>query len=75
MSSRPAVVIRVTRNAALAERGLDFADAALVFSGVTLEVENTRKNYGEPRIIDLPVDVIERWKATGPVGKPAWLNA
>ena len=35
----------------LAERGLDFADAALVFSGVTLEVEDTRKNYGEPRII------------------------
>lgn len=35
----------------LAERGLDFADAELVFSGVTLEVEDTRRNYGEPRII------------------------
>jgi uncharacterized DUF497 family protein len=35
----------------LAERGLDFADAVLIFSGVTLEVEDTRKNYGEPRII------------------------
>ena len=39
------------RDKALAERGLDFADAALVFSGVTLEVEDTRKSYGEPRII------------------------
>lgn len=41
----------VKRNRTLAERGLDFADAALVFSGVTLEVEDTRKDYGEPRII------------------------
>jgi len=39
------------RDRTLAERGLDFADAALVFSGVTLEVEDTRRNYGEPRII------------------------
>ena len=36
---------------ALAERGLDFADAALVFAGVTVEVEDTRKDYGETRII------------------------
>ena len=35
----------------LAERGLDFADAELVFAGVTLEVEDTRKNYGEKRVI------------------------
>jgi uncharacterized DUF497 family protein len=41
----------VKRDRTLAERGLDFADAALVFSGVTLEVEDTRKNYGEPRVI------------------------
>ena len=33
------------------ERGLDFADAAIVFAGVTLEVEDLRKDYGEPRII------------------------
>jgi len=39
------------REKALAERGLDFADAAFVFSGVTLEMEDTRKNYGEPRVI------------------------
>ena len=35
----------------LAERGLDFDDAEFVFAGVTLEVEDTRRNYGEPRII------------------------
>ena len=39
------------RAKALAERGLDFADAAIVFAGVTLEVEDTRKDYGETRII------------------------
>ena len=39
------------RDQTLAERGLDFADAALVFAGITLEVEDTRKKYGEPRII------------------------
>lgn len=35
----------------LATRGLDFEDAALVFEGVTVEVEDTRKDYGEKRII------------------------
>ena len=35
----------------LAERSLDFEDAAIVFEGVTVEVEDTRRNYGEPRII------------------------
>ena len=39
------------RDKTLAERGLDFADAAVVFAGITLEVEDTRKKYGEPRII------------------------
>ncbi len=39
------------RDQTLAERGLDFVDAELVFEGVTLEVEDTRKNYGEPRIL------------------------
>jgi len=35
----------------LAERGLDFEDAAAVFRGTTVEVEDTRRNYGETRII------------------------
>ncbi|MDB5873655.1 MAG: hypothetical protein JWQ07_3097 [Ramlibacter sp.] len=41
----------VKRERALADRGLDFADAALVFEGVTVEIEDTRKDYGEVRII------------------------
>jgi len=39
------------RDATFAERGLDFADAAIVFEGVTLEVEDVRKDYGEKRVI------------------------
>jgi len=39
------------RKRTLAERGLDFEDAALVFEGVTVEVEDVRRNYGERRII------------------------
>ena len=39
------------RAKALTERGLDFEDAALIFAGVTVEIEDTRKNYGEKRII------------------------
>ena len=39
------------RDKVLSERGLDFADAALIFAGVTLEIEDTRKDYGEMRVI------------------------
>ena len=39
------------RDAALSERGLTFEDAALVFAGVTLELEDTRRDYGETRMI------------------------
>jgi len=39
------------RDKTLAERGLDFSDATIVFSGVTVEVEDIRKDYGETRII------------------------
>jgi uncharacterized protein len=35
----------------LVERGLDFEDAAVVFQGTTVEIEDTRRNYGETRII------------------------
>jgi uncharacterized DUF497 family protein len=35
----------------LADRGLDFEDAALVFAGVTFDIEDLRKDYGESRII------------------------
>ena len=39
------------RDKALADRGLDFEDAQAVFEGLTVEVEDTRKDYGEKRII------------------------
>ncbi len=35
----------------LIDRGLDFEDAALVFEGITVEIEDLRKYYGEPRIV------------------------
>ncbi|HET8747406.1 MAG TPA: BrnT family toxin [Ramlibacter sp.] len=33
------------------ERGLDFEDASIVFAGPTVEVKDTRQDYGEARII------------------------
>ena len=39
------------RDWTLANRGLDFEDAALVFDGLTAEVEDKRIDYGELRII------------------------
>ena len=39
------------RTATLAERGLDFNDAELVFAGPTFEVEDNRRSYGEVRVI------------------------
>jgi uncharacterized protein len=41
----------VKRDETLAKRGLDFEDAEVVFAGVTLDVEDTRKDYGESRMI------------------------
>jgi uncharacterized DUF497 family protein len=37
-------------DANLRERGFDFAYAALIFEGPTLEWEDTRRDYGERRI-------------------------
>lgn len=34
-----------------ADRGLDFEDTVIVFGGITVEFEDTRKDYGERRII------------------------
>ena len=39
------------RDKTLQERGLDFADAEIVFAGVTLEIEDKRYDYGESRFI------------------------
>jgi uncharacterized DUF497 family protein len=41
----------VKRDKTLAERGLDFQDAAVVFAGTTVEVIDERKDYGERRIV------------------------
>ena len=35
------------------DRGIDFTDASLVFSGTTLDFQDDRKDYGEPRIISV----------------------
>jgi hypothetical protein len=37
------------RDATLVDRGLDFADASIVFAGITLEVEDTRKDWRDTR--------------------------
>ena len=37
------------RQAALDDRGLNFADAAVVFAGPTMTVEDSRRDYGETR--------------------------
>ncbi len=39
------------RDATLANRGLDFADAGAVFAGHTVTVQDTRFDYGEDRYI------------------------
>ena len=39
------------RDRTLRDRGLHFEDAVTVFAGITVEVEDTRKEYGEPRIV------------------------
>ncbi len=35
----------------LEERGLDFADAADVFASATFEMQDTRRDYGEARVL------------------------
>lgn len=39
------------RSRTLAERGLDFDDAVQVFAGSVFDLEDDRKDYGEPRWI------------------------
>jgi len=48
--------VRITYDSAkrektLADRGLDFEDALEVFQGLTVELEDTRRDYGERRIL------------------------
>jgi len=39
------------RDKTLTERGLDFLDAVEVFAGLTVDIEDTRKDYGESRFV------------------------
>jgi uncharacterized protein len=39
------------RDWTLAERGIDFLDAEAVFAGLTITLEDTRRDYGELRLI------------------------
>jgi uncharacterized protein len=41
------------RDRTLAERGLDFADAGVVFAGVTATIQDVRHSYGEDRYITI----------------------
>jgi len=41
------------RETTLRERGLDFADAAKVFAGVTIDIPDLRRDYGEVRTISV----------------------
>ena len=41
------------RRTNLRKHGFDFADAELVFSGITYTIEDRRFNYDEPRFITL----------------------
>jgi uncharacterized DUF497 family protein len=41
----------VKRERTLKDRGLDFEDAAEVFEGTTLEMEDLREDYGETRML------------------------
>lgn len=38
------------RLAAVRDRGLNFADASIVFAGPTITVQDTRRDYGETRL-------------------------
>ncbi len=41
------------RQRTLEVRGLDMADAGSVFDGLTITVEDVRKDYGEPRYLTI----------------------
>ena len=41
------------RTLSLAKHGIDFHDAAILFDGPLVTVEDTREDYGEPRYVAL----------------------
>ncbi len=42
---------KAKRQRTLKERGLDFADAELIFAGRSMTLSDERRDYGEPRFI------------------------
>jgi uncharacterized protein len=60
------------RDEVLRERGLDLADAASVFTGQELSVEDNREDYGETRILTLGCSARRKCSSFGPSeAKPA----
>ncbi|WP_321161263.1 BrnT family toxin [Verminephrobacter eiseniae] len=59
----------------LAERGLDFADAAQVFAGVNYTVADDRKPYGEERFFTIGLlagrEVVLVWTPRGAARRAA----
>ena len=59
------------RDITLAQRGLDFADAAKVFAGVNVTFQDMRQSYGEPRFNTLGLlggrMVVVTWTPRGEV--------
>lgn len=53
------------RVATLIERGLDFADAAEVFAGPSVTIEDIRREYGEPRWITMGLSASGSWCWSG----------
>jgi hypothetical protein len=49
----------------LADRGIDFADAAEAFAGQVAELEDTRHDYGERRFITAGSCVAGWWLLSG----------
>ena len=47
----PITYDQAKRDQTLAERGLDFEQASLVFDGPTVEVDDLRTAYGERRVL------------------------
>jgi hypothetical protein len=64
----------VKHRAALSERGLNFADASIVFAGPTITVQDTRRDYGETRLQTDFLTAESRWLFGRRVKKPGTLS-
>ena len=64
----------IKHRAALSERGLNFADASIVFAGPTITVQDTRRDYGETRLQTDFLTAESRWSFGRRVKKPGTLS-